>query len=62
MEDGTLGEVRRVLDHGLVPHRPIMIPAAGQLGEAAVLMNQCPHNLDLFNGFGLPKRLYAMVH
>ncbi|NLA59015.1 MAG: Gfo/Idh/MocA family oxidoreductase [Firmicutes bacterium] len=69
LDDGTLGEVRRV--SWIITEwfrTQAYYDSGGWRGNwtgegGGVLMNQCPHNLDLFQWFfGLPKRLYAMVH
>lgn len=69
LEDGTLGEVRRV--SWIITdwfRTQAYYDSGGWRGNwtgegGGVLMNQCPHNLDLFQWFfGLPKRLHAVVH
>ncbi|NLJ85304.1 MAG: Gfo/Idh/MocA family oxidoreductase [Firmicutes bacterium] len=69
LEDGTLGEVRRV--SWIITNwfrTQAYYDSGGWRGNwtgegGGVLMNQCPHNLDLFQWFfGLPKRLSAMAY
>lgn len=69
LEDGTLGEVRRVSWIITDWFRTQKYYDSGGwrgnwTGEGGgVLMNQCPHNLDLFQWFfGLPKKLQALVY
>jgi predicted dehydrogenase len=69
LSDGTLGEVRRV--SWIITNwfrTQAYYDSGGWRGNwtgegGGVLMNQCPHNLDLFQWFfGLPKRLNALVY
>lgn len=69
LEDGTLGEVRRVSWIITSWFRTQSYYDSGGwrgnwTGEGGgVLMNQCPHNLDLFQWFfGLPKRLTSLTY
>jgi predicted dehydrogenase len=68
LDNGTLGEVRRVSWVVTSWFRTQKYYDSGGwrgnwTGEGGgVLMNQCPHNLDLFQWyFGLPCKLYALV-
>lgn len=69
LEDGTLGEIRRV--NWIITkwfRTQSYYDSGGWRGNwtgegGGVLMNQCPHNLDLFQWFfGLPKRLSSLVY
>ncbi len=69
IEDGTLGEIRRV--SWIITdwfRTQAYYNSGGWRGNwtgegGGVLMNQCPHNLDLFQWFfGLPKTLTAYVY
>ncbi|NMB44926.1 MAG: Gfo/Idh/MocA family oxidoreductase [Firmicutes bacterium] len=69
LESGELGELRRVSWNITDWFRTQSYYDSGGwrgnwTGEGGgVLMNQCPHNLDLFQWFfGLPKRLQALVY
>lgn len=68
IDDGTIGEIRRVSWIITSWFRTQKYYDSGGWrgnwsGEGGgVLMNQCPHNLDLFQWFfGMPSTLYAMV-
>ena len=69
IEDGTLGDIRRV--SWIITNwfrTQAYYDSGGWRGNwtgegGGVLMNQCPHNLDLFQWyFGLPKKLNALVY
>ncbi|NLV91351.1 MAG: Gfo/Idh/MocA family oxidoreductase [Firmicutes bacterium] len=69
LEDGTLGEVRRV--SWIITNwfrTQTYYDSGGWRGNwngegGGVLMNQCPHNLDLFQWFfGLPTKLTAQAY
>lgn len=69
LEDGTLGDIRRV--SWIITswfRTQTYYDSGGWRGNwngegGGVLMNQCPHNLDLFQWFfGLPKKLTAQVY
>jgi len=69
LEDGTLGNIRRV--NWIITswfRTQTYYDSGGWRGNwtgegGGVLMNQCPHNLDLFQWFfGLPKKLSALVY
>jgi len=69
LEDGTIGEIRRV--SWIITswfRTQAYYDSGGWRGNwtgegGGVLMNQCPHNLDLFQWFfGLPRRLKAFAY